>query len=199
MRPYSGSGRRVQSPMAWMCRIAGAGGEIDDDAVIAGQACRARQRVVRRGADPDQHGVAGQRRAVCQAHAGDAARFAFDRRDAGAAQDAHVVGRVRAGEETPTAVRDATRASTRGLAFDDGHRDAEGAGGGGDLQPDIAAADHHQPAARGQCRLQRVGVGHAAQRQHAGQVVAGDRQHARPRAGCQDELVVAVAVRRSPA
>ena len=77
-----------------------------------------------------------------------------------------------------------------GLALDHHHLGAEGAAGGGRLQPDIAAADHRQPLAGADGGLQRLGVGGGAQLQHAGQAGAGDGQLAGPRAGGQDQDVI---------
>ena len=59
------------------------------------------------------------------------------------------------------------------------------------FEPDISAADHDDLARGLGRRLHRVGIGARANALHAGQVAAGDREHARRPAGGPDELAIA--------
>ena len=79
--------------------VRGARGEIDDDAVGAVQPGGARQRIVRRRTDADQHRVAGNCRAVRQAHPGDPAGRALECLHRGVQDDAHAGVGVTALEE----------------------------------------------------------------------------------------------------
>ena len=64
------------------------------------------------------------------------------------------------------------------------------AGGGGDLGPDPAGADHDNRPAAVEPRAERVGVRHRAQGEHALQIGAGDAEPARLGARGQQERVV---------
>ena len=58
------------------------------------------------------------------------------------------------------------------------------------LEPDITAADHRQPLAGADCRLERFGIVEMAQFEHAGEIAARDAQPTRGRTGRQHQLVI---------
>ena len=117
--------------------------------------------------------------------AGDAGNaHALDHRDAMAAmQIADHVGGFGGGNPA----KDARR------RFDQRDIQPQLAGDGRRLQPDIAAADHHQPPAGLQCGLQRGDVGNVAHHMHAGQRAAHRLGQATRRgAQRQGQLVIGI-------
>ena len=152
-------------------RIRGAGGEIDDDAVVAGEPGRARQRIVRCRADTDQHRIARNSGAVRQAHRGDMAVGAFECLHPGVQHDAYTLGRMTALEE----IRQRDRCHPgKDARFPLDHHDvgAEDARGRGDLQADIAGADDGDARARARQGPEAIGIGQRAQCDDARKVVA---------------------------
>ena len=76
------------------------------------------------------------------------------------------------------------------LGFDDRHGAALAAHDGGDLEPDITAADNDYAFGGVERHPQFMNIGDGAKRHHIRQRRAGQRQRPRPRAGCNDEIVV---------
>ena len=77
------------------------------------------------------------------------------------------------------------------LHLQDGHVEARSDGDRGDLEPDVAAADDDDPTTHVEVPLDGVDVGDGAQVVDAGQIAARCFEPARPRAGRQQQLVVA--------
>ena len=161
---------------------------IHHHAIFARDARRARQFVIGHAADAHQGDVAGDDPAVLQTHAGEDAVRSLEPGDGGVQLEADAMAAVQVLEEVGQgAAGDAGQ--TAGLALDDDGLGAQGAGRGGGLQPHIAAADHGQPRAGFQHRLQGFRIREGAQGEDAGQVGSGNLQTPGPRAGGQDQDV----------
>ncbi len=143
----------------------------------------------RRDADADDDHVGVDRAPVVQPDALDPP-VALERRDAGAEAQVDAVVGVQVAVDR--ADLDAEHPLERhGQRIDEGDLDAELAGRGRDLGADPSRADDHDAAGVREALAQRLRVGERAQRDHAVEGRAGDRQAPRLGARGQQQPVVA--------
>src|SRR5690606_8516469 len=169
---------------------AGAAELVDIDAVGAGRP-RGDQRPDRRDdADADDGHVAGQRLAARQANGGYAIAVAFEAFDLGAEADVHAVRAVlRLVEAGQILAGDAGEKAPFLLDHDDPA--APLAKSGGDLEADVAPADHDRLARVGvELGAQPVRVGLVAHRVDAAELRARTRETARIASGRPDQRAV---------
>ena len=158
-------------------------GRIDQYAAVAGNARRFGQGRFGLQPDADEDEVRLQPRAVVQDHGFRPVRPG-DGGHAAPQVKAHALGAVQVLDIGGNDARGDARQDAA-LAFHHVHLLAQGTGGCGHFQPDIAAADHHQPPRRAKGGAQAPGIVKVAQAVDAGKFRAGAVQLAGAAAGGQ--------------
>ena len=162
---------------------------VDADAVRAFESRRGRELDVWHDPDADDHDVARETASVRDLHALDASP-PNQRADVRSAMDLHAGRAMQLGvERGHLRTHDASEHALRGLE----HRDLEAAPDRdrGDLEPDVAAADHDDARAGRELRVDRVDVGDRAHVMHALERGAGCGEPAHAAAGREQQAVVA--------
>ena len=143
---------------------------------------------VRVNPGPDDDVIDLDARAVRQAQCADHA-VCLHPIDRHPGADVDALGRVEAGEPPAELGPEHARERAAGR-LDERHIDAQLAGGGGNLEPDEAGADHRQSRARGEHLTQRPSIVELSEHGHV--VVTGEhRQRARTTTRADQQLLVA--------
>ena len=158
--PTECCGNCAQSPIADTAGLDGDEQRVDDDAVVAGEPRRARERVLGEHADADDDEVGGHAFAVGEHDRGGDALRALDRADADAEAKARAERLVRVEEEVRGRRRDG--ATERAGDLDHRHFAADRKRSGGDLEADEAGADHDDAPAGTEPLADRRRVGDVA-------------------------------------
>ena len=162
---------------------------VDDDAVPAFEPGLAGERVLGGDADADEDEIGRQDLAVASARPPRPCPSPGSPRRRRPRNEPRAERPVRLGIEVRQDRRH--RAAHRPGDLDHRRLGAELGRGRRDLEPDEARADHDDPEAGGDPFAQGGRVGDVAQREHAGQIDAGDVEPPLPRAGRQNQMAVA--------